>query len=142
MWSSPDVVGLFSNNVVSFSRNVVLRDPLFSLNSVSKPLMLSVRADYVLSSPQVASCCDHDSLARPKIVDDGFKAPDFSKVDFARVVFALDQDSVLNAGLLESPENIDLMGGSRPPFDFDVMLNFDVLMSLFHQDRLIYRLGQ
>jgi hypothetical protein len=27
MWSSPDVIGLFSNNVVSFSRNVVLRDP-------------------------------------------------------------------------------------------------------------------
>ena len=29
-------VGMFSINVVSFSRNVVLRDPLFSLNSVSK----------------------------------------------------------------------------------------------------------
>jgi hypothetical protein len=27
MWSSPDVLGLFSNNVVSFSRNVVLSDP-------------------------------------------------------------------------------------------------------------------
>jgi hypothetical protein len=27
--------------------------PLFSLNSVSKPRMLSVRADYVLSSPQL-----------------------------------------------------------------------------------------
>jgi hypothetical protein len=50
MWSSPDVVGLFSINVVSFSRNVVLRDPLFSLNSVSKLRMLSVRAVYVLSS--------------------------------------------------------------------------------------------
>ena len=36
MWSSPDVVGLFSNNVVSFSSNVVLRGPLFSLNVVWK----------------------------------------------------------------------------------------------------------
>jgi hypothetical protein len=53
MWSSPDVLSLFSINVVSFSRNVVLRDPLFSLNSVSKPRMLSVLADYVLSSPQL-----------------------------------------------------------------------------------------
>src|SRR5271165_2339533 len=50
MWSSSDVIGLFSNNVVSFSRNVVLRDPLFSLNSVSNPRMLSVRTVYVLSS--------------------------------------------------------------------------------------------
>ena len=31
-----DVIGLFSNNVVSFSRNVVLRGPLFSLNLVWK----------------------------------------------------------------------------------------------------------
>src|SRR5260370_26914592 len=54
MWSSPDVVGLFSNNVVSFSRNVVLRDHLFSVNLVSKPRMLSVRGDYVLSSLHVA----------------------------------------------------------------------------------------
>jgi len=53
MWSSPDVVGLFSINVVSFSRNVVLRDLLFSLNSVSKPRMLSVRTVYVLSSYEV-----------------------------------------------------------------------------------------
>src|SRR5271165_2652759 len=53
MWSSPDVVGLFSINVVSFSSNVVLSDPLFSLNSVSKPRMLSVRVDYVLSSLQI-----------------------------------------------------------------------------------------
>jgi hypothetical protein len=50
MWSSPDVVGLFSINVVSFSRNVVLRGLLFSRNSVSNPRMLSVRAVYVLSS--------------------------------------------------------------------------------------------
>src|SRR5260221_3854501 len=54
MWSSPDVVGLFSNNVVSFSRNVVLRDHLFSVNLVSKPRMLSVRTVYVLSSLQLA----------------------------------------------------------------------------------------
>ena len=53
MWSSPDVIGLFSNNVVSFSHNVVLRRLLCSLNSVSKPRMLSVRAVYVLSSPQL-----------------------------------------------------------------------------------------
>ena len=53
MWSSPDVVGLFSNNVVSFSRNVVLRDHLFSVNLVSKPRMLSVRTVYVLGSLQL-----------------------------------------------------------------------------------------
>src|SRR5208337_2514480 len=53
-----DVVGLFSNNVVSFSSNVVLRDPLFSLNLVSKPRMLSVRGDYVLSSLHVGKI-DH-----------------------------------------------------------------------------------
>jgi len=34
MWSSPDIVGLFSINVVSFSRNVVLRGLLFSPNLV------------------------------------------------------------------------------------------------------------
>ena len=54
MWSSPDVIGLFSNNVVSFSSNVVLRDHLFSLNSVSKPRMFSIRAVYVLSSLQLS----------------------------------------------------------------------------------------
>ena len=32
--SRADVVGLFSNNVVSFSRNVVLSGPLFSRNVV------------------------------------------------------------------------------------------------------------
>src|ERR1700746_1632675 len=50
MWSRADILGLFSSNVVSFSRNVVLRGLLFSLNSVLKPRMLSVRAVYVLSS--------------------------------------------------------------------------------------------
>jgi hypothetical protein len=53
MWSGLDVIDRFSNNVVSFSRNVVLSAPLFSLNSVPKPRMLSVRADYVLSSYEV-----------------------------------------------------------------------------------------
>src|SRR5438132_9367217 len=57
MWSRADVIGLFSNNVVSFSRNVVLRDHLFSVNLVSKPRMLSVRGDYVLSSLQLV--CTH-----------------------------------------------------------------------------------
>jgi hypothetical protein len=32
LWSNPDVIGLFSNNVVSFSRNVVLSSPSFSSN--------------------------------------------------------------------------------------------------------------
>jgi hypothetical protein len=32
IWSSPDVIGLFSINVVSFSRNVVLSGLSFSLN--------------------------------------------------------------------------------------------------------------
>jgi hypothetical protein len=36
--------------VVSFSRNVVLGELLFSINLVSKPRMLSVRGHYVLSS--------------------------------------------------------------------------------------------
>ena len=33
-WPRADVIGLFSNNVVSFSRNVVLRELLFSINVV------------------------------------------------------------------------------------------------------------
>jgi hypothetical protein len=41
-WLETDVLGLFSLNVVSFSRNLVLRGSLFSLNSVSNPRMLSV----------------------------------------------------------------------------------------------------
>ncbi len=52
-------LGLFSNNVVSFSRNVVLRGLLFSLYSVSKPRMLLVRADYVFSSLQLGELCYH-----------------------------------------------------------------------------------
>jgi len=39
----------FSNNVVSFSRNVVLSGLSFSINLVPKPRMLSVLAVYVLS---------------------------------------------------------------------------------------------
>jgi hypothetical protein len=41
-WFLAEVIGLFSINMVSFSRNVVLRDPLFSLNVVWKRAMLSV----------------------------------------------------------------------------------------------------
>ena len=65
MWSNPDVVGLFSINVVSFSRNVVLRRLLFSRNSVSKPRMLSVRADYVLSSLHIRQKSRTSTLSAP-----------------------------------------------------------------------------
>ena len=53
MWSSPDVVGLFSINVVSFSSNVVLRGLSFSLKVVWKRAMFSVRTVYVLNSLHV-----------------------------------------------------------------------------------------
>ena len=50
MWSSPDVIGLFSNNVVTFSRNVVLKDPYSHLIRFQnrgccrfEPIMFSVR---------------------------------------------------------------------------------------------------
>ena len=53
LWFLADVVGLFSINVVSFLRNVVLRDALFSANLVPKrgcyrfePIMFSVRYTY------------------------------------------------------------------------------------------------
>ena len=36
MWSGADVIGLYSNNVVLFSPNVVLRRSLFSINLVPK----------------------------------------------------------------------------------------------------------
>jgi hypothetical protein len=55
MWSSPDVISLFANNVFSFSRNVVLSGLSFSINVVLKRAMLSVPADYVLSSLQVSA---------------------------------------------------------------------------------------
>src|ERR1700737_3707706 len=50
MWSRADVLGLFSNNVVSFSCNVVLSGLSFSINVVRKQRILSVRTVYVLGS--------------------------------------------------------------------------------------------
>ena len=41
MWFWPDIAGLFSINVVTFSTNVISKGPLFSLNVVPKPRMLS-----------------------------------------------------------------------------------------------------
>lgn len=60
MWSSADVIGLFSNNVVSFSHNVVLRGPLFSLNSVSKLR----RGDHTKRNIKYASALPR--IVRPK----------------------------------------------------------------------------
>jgi hypothetical protein len=58
MWFRSDIIGLFSNNVVSFSRNVVLGELLFSINLVPKrgccrfePIMFSVPMKPTLSSP-------------------------------------------------------------------------------------------
>jgi hypothetical protein len=48
------IIGLFSNNVVSFSRNVVLRGPLFSANVVPKQRMFLGQAIYVLWPLQIA----------------------------------------------------------------------------------------
>jgi hypothetical protein len=48
MWSRADVISLFSINVVSFSRNLVLSGPSFSINVVWKRAMLSVR-DHLFS---------------------------------------------------------------------------------------------
>ena len=48
MWAEADILGLFSNNVVSFSCNLVLRRPLFSINLVPKQQMFSGRGVYVL----------------------------------------------------------------------------------------------
>ena len=74
MWPRPDVIGLFPINVVSFSRNMVLRDHLFSLNSVLKPRILSVRTVYVLSSLQVGNGFSfsraQEALVLPAIVTD------------------------------------------------------------------------
>jgi hypothetical protein len=50
LWGAAVLDSRFSNNVVSFSRNLALSDHLFSLNSVPKPRTLSVRAVYVFSS--------------------------------------------------------------------------------------------
>jgi hypothetical protein len=52
---------------VSFSFNVVLRDHLFSLNLVSKPRMLLVRAVYVLSSLQIPGLSTFCTRTRIKI---------------------------------------------------------------------------
>jgi hypothetical protein len=53
IWSRADVIGLFSNNVGPFSRNVVPSGPLFSINLVPKqrcfwaePFMFSGRYTY------------------------------------------------------------------------------------------------
>jgi hypothetical protein len=54
MWFSPDVIGLLSNNVVPFLRNLVLRASLFSANVVRKWAMLLVRAVYALRLLQLA----------------------------------------------------------------------------------------
>ena len=73
LWFLADVVGLFSINVVSFSRNVVLRDPLFSANLVPKrgcyrfePIMFSVRYSYWASSRHVRILsCSTGTIASP-----------------------------------------------------------------------------
>jgi hypothetical protein len=52
MWSRADILGLFSNNVVSFSRNLVLKSLLFSINVVRKWAMFLGQAIYVLGPVQ------------------------------------------------------------------------------------------
>ena len=54
MCSSPDVLGLFSNNLVPFSGNVVLTGPLFSINVVREWAMFLGQAIYVLGPLQLA----------------------------------------------------------------------------------------
>jgi hypothetical protein len=53
MWSSADVLGLFSTNVGPFSRNVVPSRPLFSINLVRKSGMFLGQAIYVLGPLQL-----------------------------------------------------------------------------------------
>jgi hypothetical protein len=53
MWSRADILGLFSNNVVSFSRNLVLKSLLFSINVVRKWAMFLGQAIYVLGPLQL-----------------------------------------------------------------------------------------
>jgi hypothetical protein len=48
-----DVIGLSANNLVPFSRNVVLSTRMFSANPVPKKRMFSVPAIYVLGPLQV-----------------------------------------------------------------------------------------
>jgi hypothetical protein len=72
MWVLADVVGLFSTNVGSFSRNVGRSGLMFSANVVPNPRMLSGPASYVLGPLQLLksrqglpkSCCgDKQSLS-------------------------------------------------------------------------------
>jgi hypothetical protein len=53
MWFRPDLIGLFSNNLVAFSRNVIPDRPSFSVNLVSKQRMFLGQAIYVLGSLQL-----------------------------------------------------------------------------------------
>lgn len=53
MWILADVIAPFSNNVGSFSLNVVPGAPIFSANLIPKPPMLSRPAIYVIEPPQV-----------------------------------------------------------------------------------------
>ena len=53
MWVLADVVGLFSINVGSFSRNVGRSERIFSANVGQKPRMLSGPAVYVLGPLQI-----------------------------------------------------------------------------------------
>jgi hypothetical protein len=63
IWCRPDVIGLFSNNVVSLSRNVVLRRPSFSINVVRKSgcfraaFMFSGRYSYPVTLFSSLVCC-------------------------------------------------------------------------------------
>jgi hypothetical protein len=68
MWSRPDILGLFSNNVGPFSRNVVLSGPLFSINLVPKTAMLSGRGVYVLSPLQLGVEGGPELVSREKKV--------------------------------------------------------------------------
>ena len=52
-WFLADVLGLFSINVVPFSRNVVPSARIFSINPVPKTRMFSVPAIYVLGPLQI-----------------------------------------------------------------------------------------
>src|SRR6266852_8476639 len=52
LWFLPDVIGLFSIIVVSFSLNVGRSAPMFSINVVPKTRMLSVPTIYVIGPLQ------------------------------------------------------------------------------------------
>lgn len=55
MWVLPDVVGLLSTNVGSFSRNVGPRSRIFSVNLVPHRPMLSVPSGYVFGPLHLAA---------------------------------------------------------------------------------------